>query len=162
MELLIDGKTVFIDDEDAIYLGNRTWRITKTRLPYLSATTSDYIGVINGKRKTHKRYIFFHRLATKCISGMCVDHINGNTLDNRKCNLRVCTNKQNHMNTSIPIHNTSGYKGVSYDKERNNWQAYISINNKKVFIGRYKTPKEAHDAYCEYGLNARGEYFSIR
>ena len=76
-------------------------------------------------------------------SSLIVDHINHNTLDNRKCNLRVCTRKENGANTNKPITNTSGYKGVSYDKSKKRWVAYIWNNNKRLLLGRYKSKKDA-------------------
>lgn len=72
-----------------------------------------------------------------------IDHINGNRLDNRKCNLRPCTNLENSQNKIQKCTNTSGYKGVNFDKTRNKWVAELKYKNRKIFIGRFNDIKEA-------------------
>ena len=66
---------------------------------------------------------------------MTVDHINRNTLDNRKCNLRIVTQFQNNQNQS---HNTSGKVGVSFCKQNRKYKAYIKVNGKQISLGYYK------------------------
>jgi hypothetical protein len=77
-----------------------------------------------------------------------VDHISGKRLDNRKCNLRLCSNQENSFNKFKNSNNTSGYKGVYFDKERNKWRSVIQINGKSVKSPkRYNTPEEAFEWY---------------
>lgn len=78
-----------------------------------------------------------------CPNNMYVDHINGNRFDNRKANLRICSNQENNFNTTKRIINTSGYKGVWYDKVRDKWVSEIKINGKKIFIGRWSDIEDA-------------------
>lgn len=78
-----------------------------------------------------------------CPDNMYVDHINGNRFDNRKCNLRICTNQENNFNTIKKTTNTSGYKGVWFDKDRNKWVSEIKCNNIKVFLGRFNIIEDA-------------------
>ena len=80
-----------------------------------------------------------HRVIINAPKDMQVDHINGNRLDNRRCNLRLATDGQNMGNSKIPRHNTSGFKGVSWDKRREQWEAYISKKDKKIHLGRFDT-----------------------
>lgn len=75
-----------------------------------------------------------------------VDHINGNTLDNRKANLRVVTHQQNRQNTRGWANASSQYRGVSWDKSRGRWKAQASVGGKNRLIGRFKTEEEANAA----------------
>jgi hypothetical protein len=78
-----------------------------------------------------------------------VDHINGNPRDNRRCNLRVATPIQNIRNMRLPSHNSSGFKGVSYRKDRGKYRAYISLHDKTKHLGYYDTAEDAARAYDE-------------
>ena len=88
-----------------------------------------------------------------------VDHISNNHLDNRVKNLRVCTQSQNLMNTVKKSSNTSGFKGVTYDKIRGTWIAKCHRDGKTKFLGRFNSPEEAHKAYCDEASKTSGEYF---
>ena len=72
-----------------------------------------------------------------------VDHINGNRADNRKTNLRLCTQHENSFNRTLSKQNKSGVAGVWFDKERNKWASEIKFNSKKCFLGRYKSLEDA-------------------
>lgn len=88
-----------------------------------------------------------------------VDHINGNGLDNRKVNLRLCTNQENSRNKYRNSNNTSGYKGVYFDKERMKWRGAIQHNGKSIKSPkRYNTPEEAYKWYIEKSNELFGEY----
>ena len=78
-------------------------------------------------------------------TGMDVDHINGDTLDNRTENLRICTRQQNSANSAYRKNMTT--KGVSYDKARDLWKSYIKVNYRQIFLGRFKEKKDALNAY---------------
>lgn len=88
--------------------------------------------VIGGKKQTLR----LHRLVINCPEGMIVDHLNGNRLDCRKKNLRICTQKENANN----LHHTRGY---CFDKSRGKWV----VHYKRKFCGRYETEDEAKRAY---------------
>lgn len=72
-----------------------------------------------------------------------IDHIDGNGLNNAWANLRDVTHSQNMMNAAVRSDSTSGYKGVSYDKSRDMWYAYINVDGKRKMLGRHKTKQEA-------------------
>jgi len=78
-----------------------------------------------------------------------VDHINGIRNDNRINNLRECSNNENCQNKTKPYKNnlTSNLLGCCFEKSRNKFKSEIMINGKKIFIGRFKTAIEAHQAY---------------
>lgn len=92
-----------------------------------------------------------HRLAWLYIYGCWptnqIDHINRVRDDNRLCNLREATNQENSWNTNKRKDNTSGYRGVCWDKRTKKWQANIAINGNKKHIGHFDTPETAHAAY---------------
>lgn len=87
-----------------------------------------------------------------------IDHIDGNRSNNKIENLRVASHKENNMNVTWNKRNTSGYKGVSFDKDCNRWKAQIKFRGKKMSIGRYKTPEEAHSAYVKKAQELFGEF----
>lgn len=89
---------------------------------------------------------------------MFVDHINHNKLDNRRCNLRICTETQNNMNKCFDSRNTSGYKGVSWHKSARKWFAYIRFNKQRLNIGFFDDPVEAAHAYDDAARIYHGEY----
>jgi hypothetical protein len=93
-----------------------------------------------------------HRLAWLYVYGSfpkMIDHINGNRQDNRIENLRECTDSQNQGNSKRSKNNTTGYKGVSLHKGTGKYTAEITYNNKKIYLGLFLTPEEAHDTYCK-------------
>lgn len=89
-----------------------------------------------------------------------VDHINGNGLDNRRCNIRISTNSQNQANRSAGVNNTIGFKGVRLAKgyKSKPWRADIKLNGKRKFLGYYSTPKEAAYAYNKASETIFGEF----
>lgn len=94
-------------------------------------------------------------------AGQIVDHISRNTLDNRKCNLRICTRQENSRNCKNMNTNKSGYKGVGFKKDQNKWRARISFNNKSIHLGYFDTPEEAYEAYCKASKKYHGEFGRI-
>lgn len=91
-----------------------------------------------------------------------IDHINGNPLDNRKCNLRIVSQRENAVNKAISRRNKSGFSGVWFDYSRNKWSSEIKIDGKKCYLGRYKMKEDA--VYARYigEINLFGEYRSDR
>lgn len=103
-----------------------------------------------------------HRLVWIWVTGSeppeWIDHINGDRLDNRFCNLRLATRSQNQQNRPKNKNNTSGFKGVSYHKGIGRWRATISANGRKAHIGWYDNPEDAGTAYLQASRLMHGEF----
>lgn len=99
-----------------------------------------------------------HRLLMNPDENLVIDHINHNPLDNRICNLRICTQQENLFNKSVRCNNTSGITGVAWYKRRNKWTAYVNINGKKNNLGYFNTLEEATEARRRAEIEYFGEY----
>jgi hypothetical protein len=131
--LLTQGKVTLVDDDIFDYLSKYKWSF--------NGGYASKAGKKSGSR------IMMHRLIMDCPKGMDIDHINLNKLDNQKRNLRICTRSENQANVKLVNNNTTGYKGVCFDKSNNNWCAYITKNYTRVNIGSFKSPEKAAEAY---------------
>lgn len=104
---------------------------------------------------------YAHRLAWLYMTGKWpknqIDHINGNKLDNRWSNIREATSAQNQMNS--PVKNKFGLKGIYKNKKR--FGVAIRHNNKRIYLGTYDTPEEAHEVYWEKAQELFGEYARV-
>jgi len=150
-------KCAIVDDEDFDNLNKFKWSCGCRGY----AVRGINGGYKNGKRV--KKMIWMHREIMRTPDNMQTDLKNGDKLDNRKENLRVVTASQNTRNSTIPSHNTSGFKGVSEDKRslKNKWQSYITVDNKKVHIGYFGTKEEAAKAYNNEAKRIFGEYAKL-
>lgn len=147
---LTQGKVAIVDDEDFDELMKVRWRFS-------------------GGYARRTRTIAFRKQVSSLMhreilgvtdSNIKVDHIDGNTLDNRKSNLRICTDCQNKCNRPEQKNNASGYKGVS--KMRNaRWRAEISYQGKCRYLGVFMSPEEAHAAYAAAAREIHGEFANI-
>jgi hypothetical protein len=116
----------------------------------------------NGKRKVihMHRLIMEQKLGRKLKKNELVDHINKNGLDNRECNLRLCTKSQNRINSKRRNDNTSGYKGVN--KHRNKWMTRIGeYSTKRLFLGQFDDPIEAAITYDRKAMELFGEFAQL-
>ena len=99
-----------------------------------------------------------HRFLMNPPEDMVVDHINRNPLDNRICNLRICTQHDNCLNKTARYDNISGVIGVVWDKKNKKWRAQIRVNGKYIHLGRYNTKEEAIEARRQAEIEYFGEY----
>ena len=113
---------------------------------------------VNGKKYFAHRliYLFHHGYIPNFL-----DHIDRNGKNNKIENLREATLSQNIGNTKIRSDNTSGYRGVSWDKKANKWLAKITIFEKQKYLGYFSNPEAAYKAYCEVAKNHYGKFANI-
>ncbi|KWN80831.1 hypothetical protein WM24_23635 [Burkholderia ubonensis] len=143
------GKVALLDAEDLALVMDVTWFCNSGG--YMQGRKR-----VDGQRKT----ILMHREVMRLMPGdkRVVDHINGNRSDNRKSNLRICTNAENQRNRGKNKNNTSGFKGVTFHKFSRLWKAMIKVDGKDIFLGYYRTPEEAHEAYCSGAEKYHGRF----
>ena len=145
-----------IDKKD--YEKIKQFKINATNL----GKTRNYRAVFYNGRDNDKRTIQVSRfLIGVNVKGTQVDHINGNPLDNRRANLRICTNTTNNWNKEKTKANTSGYKGVNWAKAAHKWEACIKANGIKHYLGLFTDKKEAAQKYNEAALKYHGKYAKL-
>lgn len=146
---IIHGGYAIVDAENYDWIIKIPWRLRQARTdaPSYAITTID------------RRNVGMHRMIVKAPSNKFVDHINGNGLDNRESNLRICNRRQNGWNRRINKNNTSGYRGVSWHKRQRKWAASIHLKGKGIAIGYYTTAECAARAYDKIALKHRGRKF---
>jgi hypothetical protein len=152
----IDGYNILIDKTDIDKVMAIDWFITK-RPKIKDIYVAHYDHIKNGKKNKTKS-LFLHRYIANAQKNEMIDHINMNTLDNRKNNLRLCDKSQNACNAGKSAANKSGYKGVSWDKRKGNWRAYIVKNKKQYYLGNFVNIEAAHAAYCKAAKELHGEF----
>ncbi len=108
--------------------------------------------------KRYREIIRMHRVIMDCPDGVFVDHINGNPLDNRKANLRICSNSENLRNRKIARNNSSGFKGVHWRKDVRKWRSRIALDNKQKHLGYFDCPLQAAHAYNQAAIQHYGEF----
>jgi len=145
-------KIVLIDEEDYDLIKDYKWSVRKHRNTFYSVANI---------KKDNKRHttIQMHRLIIGLYDERIIDHKNRNGLDNRKENLRVCTNFENAKNArKRKDGKTSKYKGVSFRTSHDKFLSRIQVNKKRIHLGYFKNEIEAAKAYNAAALKYHGEY----
>ena len=153
------GKYTLLDDEDYEKYKSYAWRIAG---PGYVARNE----VITRKGIRNQNSIILHREIMGLVKhdGLQVDHKNGNKLDNRKVNLRVCSHANNQKNMNKPkiLGLTSKYKGVASTRSKKfPWRARIQLNGVQILIGTFKTEIGAATAYNLMAILCFGEYANL-
>lgn len=139
-----NGEKFYFDVEDLPKVENYCWRLS----PYGYVITSAH-------KSEQYKIIYLHRLIMSCSDDCEVDHINHDKVDNRKLNLRTCTRCENSWNRGTLEANTSGHRGVYFDKQIQKWFARITVNTNVITLGYYNRFEDAVTAR----LSAEAKYF---
>ena len=99
-----------------------------------------------------------HRVLLRPEAGMLIDHINHDSLDNRRSNLRICNKAQNGWNSLNNVRNKSGATGVIWHKQSGKWMAYAKNNGKQQHLGLFLIIADAKAAYTQFVTGSRGKF----
>lgn len=146
---LTRGMSAIVDDEDYEWINKWKWQCSTRGYAIRNTNVID----AGGKKKTVS--IHMHRIIAETPQGKITDHINGNQLDNRRCNLRVCSSSQNQANKNAISGN---YKGVTWWKKGDGWEANICHEGDQMCLGYYKSEIDAAIAYDKAATRLFGEY----
>jgi hypothetical protein len=150
---LADGRYCLIDETDVPLADEYLWNVFAPCPKYHRHTS--YVRA-NAHRRTT---VLLHNLLLGCVG---VDHHNGDGLDNRRINLRPATQTQNNANTRLHQHNTSGVKGVRFNKASGKWCAYVHINRRQLHLGSFASREEAIVARERAAWECWGEFAATR
>lgn len=148
---LTKGQIAVVDSTDYDQISGFSWQAKwdeNTKMFRAERT----IRLEDGKRRT----LGMHRVVMGDPKGLLIDHKNHNTLDNRRCNLRICNSSQNAMHRKVRSSNKLGLKGVV--RNGSGFAAYVSINRKKMHLGTFPTKELAYEAHQAASKKFHGDY----
>lgn len=145
---LTQGKYTTVDDEDYELLINSNFKWYCTYSHGHHYAFGQHAGT----------YIMLPRFLLNPKKGEQIDHIDRNGLNNKRDNLRIVSNRENQLNKKKPAHNTSGYKGVWWAKDRNKFRAEFYYKGQRYSLGSFDDPREAARAYDKKALEIVPEY----
>jgi len=143
------GKFALVDDGDFVWASKMKWHLTKN----YKVKSSFYARNGNGKK--------LHQLIMNPQRGDIIDHINRNTLNCCKSNLRITDRLGNARNAGIRRDNTSKFRGVHFWKTGKKWMARIRVNNKRKFLGYFDNSRDAAIAYNNAAKIYHGTFASF-
>ncbi len=146
---LTQGKCAIVDDGDYEWLCQYKW--------YAMRCGNVYYAGRNAKGK-NKKPIYMHREILNVPQGVETDHVNGDGLDNRERNMRICTKQENQFNMKSYKAGSSKYKGVCWHKRIEKWHAQIRHNGKRIYLGVFDKENDAANAYNVKATELFGEF----
>jgi hypothetical protein len=147
---LTQGKFAKVDDFNYEVLNKFKW--------YAKKSGKMFYAYRNLKGKS----VLMHAFIVGTPKGKDTDHIDGDGLNNQENNLRICTHSQNVINRGKYKNNTSGFKGVFWDKKEKKWKVEIRVNKEKKYIGRFLKKEDGYMAYCEACIKYHGEFSNLK
>lgn len=151
---LTKGYVTLVDESDYDQLIKRKWYASES-----GSSEKNVYAVSNGVRADGSTFnLRMHRLLLDPPKGLVVDHINGNTLDNRRANLRICTHRQNLSNTGPRRRGSSRYKGVCWNRSIEKWTASICLHGVNQHLGHFANERDAAMAYNKAAVREHGSF----
>lgn len=144
---LTQGQNAIVDAEDFQWLDQWNWAA------HWNPCTNSFYAM-----RSRASTIWMHRVILGCSEKERGDHINHNTLDNRRMNIRKCTHAENMLNKRMYRNNTSGYRGVSLTRCSGHWHAEICIGNKTITLGEHISKEDAARAYDKAAKRYFGKF----
>lgn len=144
------GLFAMVDESDFATLSEFKWcaaRIGKTHYA---------VAKIGGKTR------YMHRLIMGSPKSRVVDHMDRDGLNNQRSNLRIATTSQNIINSDLRKNNSSGFTGVAWLKTRNKWVAYITVMQKRIYLGVFCRKEEALAARIYAEKQHFGQFSSLK
>lgn len=146
---LTKGMTAWVEDCD-VWVLDYSWCANWTGTRWYACRR------VNGKT------LLMHRAIMEARQSILVDHVNGDGLDNRRENLRLCSKSENMRNRrGVNRNNKSGYLGVAWDAVNKKWEARIQLLRRMYFVGRFDDKIEAAKARDRKALELHGEFASL-
>ena len=155
-DILIKGIKVQVSDEDISRIQKYTWRVFRPKAyPWLV-----YFRAYDGGSHKTRQEMFLHRFIMGCKKGdgLVVDHINGDTLNCTRENLRIVSVAQNTQNSRINSANTSGHKNVSYNSKLGKWKVDVASNGVSHFGGYFSDIDDAVKKAAELRKLYQGDF----
>lgn len=149
------SRACFVDDEDYEMLKNRKWSENGNGYPRNGFTNR----ILNPNKQ--QIFVMMHRVIMWSPDGMVIDHIDGNKLNNQKKNLRVCSPTDNKRNRGMSRRNTSGYKGVYWQRANKKWYAAINTDERFLNVGSFENKEDAARAYNAAASKYHGEFAKL-
>jgi hypothetical protein len=151
--LLSNGMAALIDDADLHLIDGLTWCAANTK------TKNSDRWYAMAWNKGRGGSVYMHRLVMGAEKGQYVDHIDGNSLNNYRANLRFCTLAQNNGNARWAT-GSSGFRGVHATRS-GKWSARIAVMSREIRLGTFKRPEDAAMAYDKAALEYFGEFATL-
>lgn len=154
---LTQGKVAIVDDGDYAYLSQFKWYAHKPKAGGRDGNiwyATRHIRLPSGRVSS----LAMHRAIMEASNGVLVDHVDGDGLNNQRVNLRLCTYRQNRLNSPSRRIATSKYKGVSWNSRAKKWQAQIGVDGKNIYLGCFLDELEAASVYDHAAQGLHGEF----
>lgn len=149
--LLSQNQVALIDDEDYGLIVRHTWAAHRQRNTFYATTNARL-------PEGQKTMLYMHRLILSPPDGLVTDHIDGDGLNNCRSNLRACTRGQNAGKQKPQAGRSSRFKGVSWHKSRQKWEAYITADGRCTKLGYFLDEREAARAYNGAAIRLHGAF----
>lgn len=152
---LTHGHSVIVDDGFFEELSQAQWHCSKGYAARVLPTSEGRTVV------WMHRFILERKIGRKLLQNEYPDHIDRNPFNNKSENLRVATKSQNAMNSRLRRDNISGYRGVSWSKQKKKWRSTININKAQKHLGFFDSIRDADIAYKNAAKDLFGEFMSF-